>query len=322
MIKSVFLGGGTPSIFPTKELNTFFDFLWNKNLIEKHAEITIEVNPGHIKKDIFEEYRKIGINRISIGAQSFQDKKLMALGRIHKSYDIYSTIEQLKEANFTNFNIDIMHGLPNQTRKDALYDLKEAISLNPLHLSWYQLSIEPNTAFAVSPPILPKEKELEKIEIIGKKYLKKNNFYQYEISAFSRSNVSQSSHNINYWHFGDYIGIGAGAHSKITSIKNKSITRYYNRKNPILYMQSKVPYGKEIVKKNQVSYEFMMNPLRLNKGFSIQLFENKTGIKIDNIQTEINKALSYGLLKHSNRNYHTTTLGKKFLNDLINLFNK
>ncbi|WP_119343699.1 radical SAM family heme chaperone HemW [Facilibium subflavum] len=317
---SIFLGGGTPSLFPSKDMAKLFEFFDKNNLIQPQAEITIEANPATIEHGKFTDYKAMGINRISLGVQSFQNDKLKALGRIHNNQDVYQAITSLTNAGFTNFNIDLMHGLPNQSPQDAVFDLQSALELNPTHLSWYQLTIEPNTAFAVKPPNLPDEDTLGVIEEQGKALIQQYDFLQYEVSAFAKD-ACQAAHNLNYWRFGDYIGIGAGAHGKITDLTTGVIKRHWKRKHPSLYLAEKTfPYGQSIIDKTSLPYEFMLNILRLHEGFSTRQFESATGLKITEIKAPLKKALDKGLLVQQNECYIPSKLGRTFLNDLINLF--
>ena len=317
---SIFLGGGTPSLFPTKELSELLTQLFDQNLIADKAEITIEANPGAIEHGKFSDYKQIGINRISLGVQSFQDEKLKSLGRIHNAQNVYRAIDELVSAGFDNFNIDLMHGLPDQSIKDALDDLNQALSLKPAHLSWYQLTLEPNTAFAAKPPDLPNEDLLFEIERQGKALIKAQGFSQYEISAYSKDQSSQTRHNLNYWQFGDYIGIGAGAHGKVSFPQTNTITRHWKRKNPKLYIAEQAfPYGTQI-ELTERPYEFMLNALRLQQGFSHALFEQTTGLSIQTIQKPVEQAIKRGLLQKNADHLAPTSLGQQFLNDLLHLF--
>ncbi|MDA0911817.1 MAG: radical SAM family heme chaperone HemW [Proteobacteria bacterium] len=318
---SIFLGGGTPSLFPSHELSQLFEYLFKHKLIADHAEITIEANPGTIEHGKFSDYKAMGINRISLGVQSFQNDKLIALGRIHNAQNVYHAINELVHAGFDNFNIDLMHGLPNQSIDDALFDLREALSLKPTHLSWYQLTLEPNTAFAVKPPKLPCEDLLFDIEQQGKALIKSSGFTQYETSAYCKSTKHQAKHNLNYWQFGDYIGIGAGAHGKITLPEAGIIRRHWKRKNPRLYMQElQFPYGSSDIATDERPYEFMLNALRLQHGFSISQFEQTTGLNIDAIALQLNKAITRELLTMRSEYLIPTELGQRFLNDLLHIF--
>lgn len=320
-IQSIFLGGGTPSLFPTQKLEVLFKFLYDTRLIASDSEITLEANPGIVEHGCFYDYKSIGINRISLGVQSFQNDKLYSLGRLHNSQNVYDATEALQKAGFNNFNIDLMHGLPGQSPEDALFDLQAGINLEPTHVSWYQLTIEPNTAFAVKTPTLPSENILESIEFNGKKLLEQKDYKSYEVSSFSKSKENQSKHNLNYWQFGDYIGIGAGAHSKITDIKKRKIRRCWKRKNPKIYLSEKnFPFGQKIISYQNFPYEFMLNSLRLVNGFSIELFESRTGLSINVVKPILERAITQKLVIKSGKEYRCTKLGRRFLNDVINLF--
>ena len=320
-IHSIFLGGGTPSLFPSSEMALLFEHLEQQNLIEANTEITIEANPGAIEHGNFSDYKKMGINRISLGVQSFQNDKLKRLDRIHNDTQVLKAVDELITAGFTNFNIDLMYGLPEQSVEDSLFDLQQALSLKPTHLSWYQLTIEPNTTFAIHTPALPNEETLFTIEQQGKSFIAEHGLKQYETSAYAKSPNLRSKHNTNYWQFGDYIGIGAGAHGKITNSKNCTITRHWKRKNPKLYLLEKTfPYGSSSIKSEDLPYEFMLNALRLHTGFSVNMFESRTGLKIKAIDKQLQLAQEKGLLEKNDNNYQPTLLGRQFLNDLLHLF--
>ena len=320
-IQSIFLGGGTPSLFPTQKLEILFKFLYDTRLIASDSEITLEANPGIIEHGSFYDYKGIGINRISLGVQSFQNDKLYSLGRLHNYRDVYDATEALQKAGFDNFNIDLMHGLPGQSPEDALFDLQAGINLEPTHVSWYQLTIEPNTAFAIKKQILPSENILENIEFNGKRLLEQKNYKAYEVSSFSKNKENQSKHNLNYWQFGDYIGIGAGAHSKITNIKKKQIKRCSRRKNPKIYLSKEnFPFRQKIISYQNFPYEFMLNSLRLVNGFNAALFESRTGLSVNVIKPILKKAITQKLIIKISEQYRSTELGRRFLNDIINLF--
>ncbi|WP_440683399.1 radical SAM family heme chaperone HemW [Cysteiniphilum halobium] len=319
--ESIFLGGGTPSLFPSVELSQLFEYLFKHKFIAKGAEITIEANPGTIEHGKFTDYKTMGINRVSLGVQSLQNDKLKALGRIHSAQNVYNAVDELVHAGFDNFNIDLMHGLPDQSVDDALFDLREALALKPTHLSWYQLTLEPNTAFAVKPPKLPCEDLLFTIEQQGKALIKSSGFTQYETSAYCKDNEYQAKHNVNYWQFGDYIGIGAGAHGKITLPETGILRRHWKRKNPKLYMiEQKFPYGSCDIATNARPYEFMLNALRLQCGFSVMQFEQTTGLSIKDITAQLNEAITRKLLTRESGYFIPTELGQRFLNDLLHIF--
>ncbi|MED7819909.1 MULTISPECIES: radical SAM family heme chaperone HemW [unclassified Francisella] len=317
---SIFIGGGTPSLFKPEYLNKVLDHI-NKNArLSNNCEITLEMNPGTVERGSILSYQDIGINRISLGVQSFQDEKLKILGRIHNTENVYNTIDEIKKSSVSNFNIDIMHGLPNQSFDDGIFDISEAIAMQPTHISWYQLTIEPNTLFAAKPPKLPNEETLENIEITGKKLLDNAGYRQYEISAYAKNNL-QSKHNSNYWMFGDYIGIGAGAHSKITNLKTKEIKRSWKHKHPKIYTQAKnLIKDSIVVTKQDLIYEFMLNTLRLKNGFDLKIFEEQTFLPSSTIKEKLQTGLERGLLTISDSKIKPSDKGYLFLNDCINLF--
>lgn len=317
---SIFIGGGTPSLFKPEYLGKVLDHIKRKSQLSNNCEITLEMNPGTVERGSIASYANIGINRISLGVQSFQDKKLRILGRIHNCENVYTTIEEIKNSEISNFNIDIMHGLPDQSLEDGIYDISQAISMKPTHISWYQLTIEPNTLFAAKPPRLPDEETLENIEIAGKKLLEEAGYLQYEISAYAKGNLA-SVHNSNYWLFGDYIGIGAGAHSKITNLQTKDIKRAWKHKHPKIYTQAdKLIKDSNIITKEELIYEFMLNALRLKNGFDLNTFEKQTFLSKDTIQQKIQLGMDKELLESNNSQIKPTDKGYLFLNDCINLF--
>ena len=324
IIKSIFLGGGTPSLFSAKNIYFLLSNLSKIIQIDKAVEITLEANPGTIERGTFRDYHSAGINRVSLGVQSFQDDKLKQLGRIHSGSCAVKAIEEIHQSGIHNFNIDIMHGLPNQNISDALYDLKTAINLKPTHMSWYQLTIEPNTLFFHKQPILPTETVLETIENEGKNLLLNSGFEQYEVSAYALNKATESVHNKNYWLFGDYIGIGAGAHSKITQPHNNHqvVTRLWKHRHPKVYLNSKTNYiqGTQILSQNDIIYEFMLNALRLKNGFSFNEFETYTQLPSKTITSKLFQAKDKGLINIIDNQVITTTLGYSFLNDTINIF--
>lgn len=335
-IQSLFIGGGTPSLFPPDIIARLLQIIETQCAFLPNAEITLEANPGTIDHNAFKGFKQAGVNRLSIGVQSFQMDKLKALGRIHSAQDAILAIEKAHKAGFENFNIDLMHGLPDQTISDALFDLKTALSLLPNHLSWYQLTLEPNTAFYHHPPILPQEKQLNDIQRIGQSYLADNDFYPYEISAYARKQALhtlcetpekerkdyRSKHNLNYWMFGDYLGLGAGAHGKITDIQQNSIIRYWKKRHPKHYLDSNETFfdGKKTLAKDEISLEFMMNALRLYQTIPASLFEERTGLKFDDISKQLYEAEKRGLISRHADFIETTLLGKNYLDDLLQIF--
>lgn len=319
-IQSIFIGGGTPSLFSAKSFKKLFDFLKQHVGFAKAIEITLEANPGASDQSRFEAYRKLGINRLSIGVQSFQDSMLKKLGRIHLSNDAIIAVNAAKNAGFENFNIDLMFGLPDQKIQDILFDLQNAINLNPSHLSWYQLTLEPNTVFYTQPPILPDIDQIFEMQQAGFKLLAKYHYSQYEVSAFSQANKA-CRHNKNYWEFGDYIGIGAGAHGKITLAETSQIIRSRKCKQPQSYLQAK-NFNAELteIKSDQLIFEFMLNALRLYQKISFELFEARCLLARQQILAKLDAAKTAKLLNYDSTHFWPTKTGRNFLNDLQEIF--
>jgi oxygen-independent coproporphyrinogen-3 oxidase len=317
-ISSIFIGGGTPSLFSAASIATLLAGIHARIPITQHAEITLEANPGTFEQEKFSGFFDAGINRLSIGIQSFQQEKLAALGRIHNSDEAKCAISIAKQAGFTNFNLDLMHGLPNQTLADALSDLQTAIDVEPTHLSWYQLTIEPNTFFYSHPPTLPDDDALWDIQEAGQSLLAKNGYVQYEISAYSKRN-KPSVHNVNYWEFGDYLGIGAGAHGKITDLKKQAVMRLWKTRLPKDYLNASASFmaGSNTLSADDLLLEGLMNVLRLNEGIDLDLFCARTGLdKID-----VNNALivASDFLTNDHK-VQCNELGHRYLNNVLALF--
>lgn len=319
-LTSIFFGGGTPSLFSPKAIETILMGI-QKHFAIDNIEITLEANPGTIDESRFIGFRKAGINRLSIGIQSLQDDKLKALGRIHNRDYALRAIETAHLAGFTNFNVDLMHGLPNQSIEDALGDLQDALHWQPNHLSWYQLTIEPNTFFHHSPPKLPQEEILWDIQDQGKTYLAQKDMKQYEVSAYCKPGYL-CKHNQNYWEFGDYIGIGAGAHSKLTDRDQQIITRHWHVKNPTDYLDPKKNFmaSQKTITPEDTIFEFMLNALRLTDGVPMTLFTERTGLSSDRLEPILTQAKQKKLLVDDNFILKPTEFGQRFLNDLISLF--
>lgn len=320
-LQSIFIGGGTPSLFNPKQISHFLNGVNSLAIIPPKTEITLEANPETIDLQKLRDLRVAGVNRLSVGIQSFQEEKLAALGRIHTADTATKAIKNAQTAGFENINIDLMYGLPQQTIKDAIYDIRTALALNPSHLSWYQLTIEPNTIFYKKiPNNLPDEKILCDIQEYGQEIIAQHGFGQYEISAYCKPNC-QSQHNMNYWLFGDYLGIGAGAHGKITDSQNQ-ITRAVKIKNPRNYINKIKHFSEQETKidKLQIIAEFMMNALRLNQPIPLKLFVERTGLDLSNIINLLAQAQDYGFLKWDNSSIKTTIKGRNFLNELLEIF--
>jgi len=320
-IHSIFFGGGTPSLFSAKSIETILDNVQRLIPLSPNLEITLEANPGTVEHQNFSDYKKAGINRISLGAQSFNANQLTQLGRIHSVNEINLAIERIIKADFNIYNIHIMYGLPNQSLAEALEDLQTALNFNPPHLSWYNLTIEPNTFFHHKPPKLPTEDRIVEMETFGRDLLANKKFKQYEISAFSlEGNTCQ--HNLNYWQFGDYLGIGAGAHGKITDLSTRAVTRYWKTRYPKSYLNTEGSLlgGSQTIPIAELPLEFMLNALRLSDGTTIENFETRTNLSIAMIEPILKNAVSQGLLVVEDQHIIPTPHGRQFLNNLLALF--
>ncbi|WP_350594164.1 MULTISPECIES: radical SAM family heme chaperone HemW [unclassified Pseudoalteromonas] len=320
-IHSIFIGGGTPSLLTGAAYTRLLSEVKSLIGLEDNCEITLEANPGTVETGRFKDYVKAGINRISIGVQSMQNDKLKALGRIHGSDEANYAAEQAKEAGLNSFNLDLMHGLPGQTLDDALGDLKQIIALNPPHISWYQLTIEPNTQFASKPPTLPQDETLWDIQEQGQELLAQAGYLQYEISGYAKPGY-QCQHNLNYWRFGDYIGIGCGAHGKVTDANTGIITRTEKVKHPRGYMDLIKPYLFKSwqVEQDDLAFEFFMNRFRLVEPCPINNFNALTQQPLQSQQHALQQAIKLGLLIQTNSHWQVTLKGQRFLNDLLELF--
>ncbi len=326
-IISIFIGGGTPSLFSAEAIGRLMAALRERLTFYHNTEITIEANPGAAEAGRFNAYRESGINRLSIGVQSFDDNKLKRLGRIHNSEEALSAIMMAKDAKFDEINIDLMFGLPEQSIDEAMSDLEVAVEQNPTHLSWYQLTIEPNTIFYSNPPALPVDDLLWDMQQQGQAYLSAEGFSQYEISAYaSKGKHHQCQHNRNYWQFGDYLGIGAGAHGKLTHVAEGKIERYARHRIPKNYIgkaiQSDAIIESRFLGRDELPLEFMMNVLRLNEGFHPSLFIEHTGLPLSHIHKKLEVAHERELIEWNINMIKPTETGHRYLNDLIELFMK
>lgn len=322
-VRSIFIGGGTPSLFSAAAISQLLEGVQAQIPLAADIEITLEANPGAVEQTRFAGYRQAGVNRLSMGIQSFQPEKLRALGRIHDGEQAKRAIVAAQQAGFDNFNLDLMHGLPNQTAQDALDDLATALSFKPTHLSWYQLTLEPNTAFYQRPPQLPVDDTLADIQQQGLDYLTVHGFSPYEVSAYTSSiKPIPCRHNINYWQFGDYLAIGAGAHGKITDAKTGVVTRYWKKKHPKEYLTATGGFTAEekVISAKELPFEFMLNALRLYQPVPVALFEARTGLKMATIAKQLERARQQGLLQYDDQQIETTSLGKQYLNDLLEMF--
>ncbi|KHT64502.1 coproporphyrinogen III oxidase [Photobacterium gaetbulicola] len=319
-LHSIFIGGGTPSLISAPEIGRLLEAVKLRIPFSDDIEITMEANPGTVEAGRFNAYREVGVNRISIGIQSFQDDKLKRLGRIHGSREAITAAGLAQEAGLDSFNIDLMHGLPDQSIDDALSDLKQAIALEPPHLSWYQLTIEPNTLFYSKPPVLPDDDDLWEIFEQGHQMLAQAGYVQYEISGYSKPG-RQCRHNLNYWRFGDYLGIGCGAHGKL-SFADGTITRTVKVKHPRGYLNPAKPYlDQEIqVPASERPFEFFMNRFRLLEACPKHDYSERTGLPLSSIEGPINWALEQNYLEDKGDQWQITEHGKLFLNDLLAAF--
>jgi oxygen-independent coproporphyrinogen-3 oxidase len=321
-VSSIFIGGGTPSLLSIEGMAKLLDGVKQRVPVRIDAEITMEANPGTVEAGKFVGFTQAGINRISIGIQSFQAKHLKALGRIHNSEQSHNAIQYARDLPLRSFNTDLMHGLPEQNVDNALDDLNQAIAHNPPHLSWYQLTIEPNTLFYSKPPKLPADDLLWDIQLKGQEILEAQGYEQYEISAYAR-NGHQCAHNLNYWRFGDYLGIGCGAHGKITNLTDFSILRTEKTKHPKGYMDLTKPYlykSTEVLNED-IAFEFFMNRFRLVEKCPTSSFESHTGRNLSNEENNILSALaSKGLLTITQSHWQVTDLGRRYLNTLLEEF--
>lgn len=324
-LTSIFFGGGTPSLFSAKAIE---DILLSAGSIlgfEDHIEITLEANPGTAEQSKFSGFFAAGVNRLSLGVQSFNPKHLQALGRIHSNDEAINAVAMAKKAGFQRLNIDLMHGLPEQSPNDAINDLNIAADLGPDHLSWYQLTIEPNTEFYSSPPILPADDNLADIQDAGFERIRQLGFEQYEISAYAKSPKTRAKHNLNYWNFGDYIGIGAGSHSKITQLASGKIERYWKTRLPTDYLnriasEGRNPFvaGNKFIASEEMPLEFFMNALRLTHGVDHSTLITTTGLRLADL--DLTPLIDKGLLTTDSNRIKTTDLGARYLNDVLDHF--
>jgi oxygen-independent coproporphyrinogen-3 oxidase len=352
-IGSIFIGGGTPSLLPIAQYQRLFFGLRACFEFAEDIEITMEANPGTLEHAPFAQYLDVGINRLSIGVQSFAADKLKVLGRIHDPAQALSAIRAAKAAGFKRVNVDLMHGLPEQTMTEALDDIQMAHDAGATHISWYQLTIEPNTVFYRSQPILPNEDNLADIEQAGQALLQQLGYSNYEVSAWAGASDKPCRHNINYWQFGDYLAIGAGAHGKVTVDRNagsngKSLTENNKLENDLLtesgiyrFSKSRLPkdyvgildteksntsksvpkmVGWQEIDKEELVSEFMLNTLRLHGGVAWSLFEDRTGLNLENIALQVDKLIEQGLLVDSDTQLQPTVLGQRYLNQILRAF--
>lgn len=318
-ITSIFIGGGTPSLFSAQAYDALFNELQQLLSFAPDIEITMEANPGTVEQQRFTEYRQLGINRLSLGIQSFNPEHLQALGRIHDADQAHRAIDSARNAGFNNLNLDIMHGLPKQSITQGIEDLCHAIAHQPEHLSWYQLTLEPNTIFYKKNPPLPSEEDAWLLEEEGFTLLKEAGFTRYEISAFSKLG-RQARHNLNYWLYGDYLGIGAGAHGKLTTSKGIFRTRKHRQPKEYLKLSKSFLTSMEPVNTEELVFEFMLNTTRLEQPIPFELFTATTGLPLNLLISKLEIAENKKLIILTKTHWQVTALGRRYTNDLQALY--
>ncbi|WP_298720278.1 radical SAM family heme chaperone HemW [uncultured Oceanisphaera sp.] len=320
-LHSIFIGGGTPSLLTPDAIGRLLSGVQQLIPFDDQMEVTLEANPGTVEAGRFAGFKTAGVNRISIGIQSFQSEQLRRLGRIHDPEQARFAAREAASVGLNTFNVDLMHGLPEQSLSDALSDLEQAIALAPPHLSWYQLTIEPNTPFASRPPALPEDEVLADIYEQGHELLLANGYHQYEVSAYAKPG-HEAKHNLNYWRFGDYLGIGCGAHGKITLPLEGKLVRTVKVKHPKGYLEPGRPYLDQYwpIATQELSLEYFMNRLRLFEPIPRQELTSLTGLSATQLQAPLAEALRLGLLEDDGTHWQVTPLGRRFLNRLLDLF--
>lgn len=319
-LTSIFIGGGTPSLFSAQSIASLLDGVGERMQLADDIEITLEANPGSAEAERFIGFKQAGVTRLSIGAQSFNDTHLQALGRVHNNEEAISAAQFAHAAGLNNFNLDLMFGLPKQSHEHALADLDQALKLNPAHLSCYQLTIEPNTLFHHNPPIRPNDEVLWQMQTSLQTTLKNAGYQQYEVSAYAKAE-QQCQHNLNYWRFGDYLGIGAGAHAKVSS-QDSGVHRYWKIKHPATYIEhchsGQDPAGaRNKVDQAEYPFEFMLNALRLSAGFDKNMFTERTFLPIALIEPQLSKHQEQGLLECTPTLVQLTERGKTMIDTML-----
>ncbi len=322
-VESLFIGGGTPSLFSAEAIDRLLSGIRARIPLKPGLEVTLEANPGTLEQGRFEEFRAAGVNRLSIGVQSFDDDALQKIGRIHDRRAAIRAAEAAHDAGFDNFNLDLMFGLPGQDRAQALQDLAIARDLAPTHLSWYQLTLEPNTYFAHHPPLLPDDDVLWEMQEAGQSLLAEAGYTSYEVSAYAQSGFT-CRHNLHYWRFHDYLGIGAGAHGKVTDSQAQGIERRWKQRHPQRYLET-AGTGAGVAGSTRLSpedarFEYMLNVLRLQEGGNLEHFHATTGLPKDYLVPGLQLAQERELLWLDREQFQPTEQGRRFLNDLMALF--
>ena len=319
-IISIYIGGGTPSLFSASGIKRLLHSVEEQLILAPKIEITIEANPGTLDQQNFTGFRDVGINRISIGVQSFHDAQLKTLGRVHTAKTAKDAIKTAKQAGFENFNIDLMYALPKQTMSEAALDIQQAISLEPTHISYYQLTLEPNTYFYKHPPLLPDHALAWEMQLQGMGLLAQHDFQQYEISAYAKPSFS-CLHNKNYWQFGDYLGIGAGAHQKLSNLREGTILRSEKPRNPQQYIRQMKSDAErncpQWLSEIDIGFEYLLNALRLKNGFNRKQFENHTGLAFKQLQSQLAMLQNEGLIIVEQENICCSEKGYRFLDDVL-----
>lgn len=317
-ISSIFIGGGTPSLFSAAAFDKLFTGISELVALQDELEITLEANPGTFESNKFVAYRAIGINRLSIGIQSFNNQHLQRLGRVHSAEEALTAIQIAQQAGFDNLNLDLMFGLPDQTNSQMLNDVETAISIQPSHISFYQLSLEPNTYFHKYPPKLPEDEKIFLGQQQCQQLLAESAYEQYEISAYSKNNAT-CQHNLNYWQFGDYLGIGAGAHGKLSFSRPEKILRTMKPKSPEQYLKHEKSMITAI-KEDELPLEFLMNQLRIKSGFNLDHYQRVTGLNATTLQPALTECVNKGLLIQQNHQFYCSEKGWNFIDDILASF--
>jgi oxygen-independent coproporphyrinogen-3 oxidase len=318
-LQTIFIGGGTPSLLSAEAIHALLAGVRQRIDLAPGAEITLEANPGAAESGRFRGYLAAGVNRLSIGAQSFNTRHLQKLGRVHDGSEALRAAAIAQEAGFKNFNLDLMFGLPDQSSEEALADINTALSLAPMHLSFYQLTLEPNTLFHKYPPALPGDDAIWQIQQACQARLEAQGYSQYEVSAYAREGF-RCRHNLNYWRFGDYLGIGAGAHGKLTDSAG-TVRRLWKLRHPKQYLESAARIGgNEIVRQEDLPLEFLMNHLRLREGFSRSLFSERVGLPIASLEPGLSQCYAKGLLENTANAIRCTDKGWNFLDNVLEHF--
>ncbi len=319
-ISSIFIGGGTPSLFSPESINRLLHGIEQQLPFEQGLEITLEANPGTFESHKFAEFRALGINRLSIGIQSFNDDLLKKLGRAHSAREAIDAAEIAHQSGFDNFNLDLMFGLPGASPGSSKIDIETAISLKPTHISFYQLTLEPNTWFHKFPPKLPDDEVIFSSQKDCQQLLAAHDYQQYEVSAYSKPGL-QCRHNINYWQFGDYLGIGAGAHGKITQCLPEAIIRSFKPKSPEQYLSNfQKNGGAEPIAVTDLPLEFIMNHLRLKQGFTLEAYQAATGLAVATLEPALSACVQQNLLIRQHNHYYCSEQGWNFLDNILEKF--